>query len=227
MDSFTIYKEYYELIQILSEKEQEKLILAICKYMFDDLEPIDLNKKQMSIFKNLKRPLNKSKNNSKRSKGNGAPVGNNNAQKNKPKTNQKQTKNKPEDKPKTNTSNDVYVNVNKSNKKDNRGMGEEEKEEKIQYAEFVTMTNVEYEKLINTYGKEFTERCIETLDNYKGSSGKKYKSDYRAILNWVIEKVETCKPKKTNKPSWMEKEVVENTATDEEIEELMKQLGGK
>ena len=27
---------------------------------------------------------------------------------------------------------------------------------------------------------------IEILDNYKGSKGKKYRSDYRAILNWVV-----------------------------------------
>jgi hypothetical protein len=31
---------------------------------------------------------------------------------------------------------------------------------------------------------------IEVLDNYKGANGKKYKSDYRAILNWVVERVE-------------------------------------
>ena len=227
MNSFTFYKEYSELISLLPVKEQQELIYEIVHYMIYDKDP-ELNDRQNKIFINLKRALDVSKNNSKRSKGNGAPTGNNNASKNKPKTNQKQTKNKPEDKPKTNTSNDVYVNVNvKSNKRDNRGMGEEEEKEKKHFAEFVTMTNVEYEKLINTYGEEFTKRCIETLDNYKGSSGKKYKSDYRAILNWVIEKVETSKPQKTNKPSWMGKEYAENTATNEEIEELLKTIGGE
>lgn len=29
---------------------------------------------------------------------------------------------------------------------------------------------------------------VEVLDNYKGSTGKKYKSDYRAILSWVVDK---------------------------------------
>ena len=29
---------------------------------------------------------------------------------------------------------------------------------------------------------------IEILNNYKGSKGKKYKSDYMAILNWVVER---------------------------------------
>ena len=51
------------------------------------------------------------------------------------------------------------------------------------------MTNAEYEKLVSTYGKEFADQCIKKLDNYKGSSGKTYKSDYRAIVSWVIDEV--------------------------------------
>lgn len=57
------------------------------------------------------------------------------------------------------------------------------------YAEFVTMTEVEYTKLVDSHGIEFTKKCIEILDNYKGAKGEKYKSDYRAILNWVITRV--------------------------------------
>lgn len=60
---------------------------------------------------------------------------------------------------------------------------------KIHFAEFVAMTNAEHEKLCSTYGKEFTDQCIEVLDNYKGSKGKKYKNDYRAILSWVVDRV--------------------------------------
>lgn len=57
---------------------------------------------------------------------------------------------------------------------------------KKHFAEFVIMTNDEYEKLVVTYGKEFANQCIKVLDNYKGANGRKYKSDYRAILNWVV-----------------------------------------
>lgn len=64
----------------------------------------------------------------------------------------------------------------------------EKEENKINYAEFVRMTKEEYQKLIGKYGAERTALAIEMLDNYKGANGKKYKSDYRAILNWVIEK---------------------------------------
>ena len=38
MNSFTIYKEYYELITLLNEKDQQELLLAIVKYMFEDIE---------------------------------------------------------------------------------------------------------------------------------------------------------------------------------------------
>ena len=65
MNGFTVYKEYYDLITLLPEREAEKLSWAIWKYMFEDIEP-ELNDRQMKIFSNLKRPLDVSKNNSKR-----------------------------------------------------------------------------------------------------------------------------------------------------------------
>ena len=39
------------------------------------------------------------------------------------------------------------------------------------------------------YDSEDVEDMIRTLNNYKMSKGKKYKSDYHTILNWVAEKV--------------------------------------
>lgn len=48
------------------------------------------------------------------------------------------------------------------------------------------MTNEEYSSLVTELGEQGAKRCIEILDNYKGQSGKTYKSDYRAIKNWVI-----------------------------------------
>lgn len=60
---------------------------------------------------------------------------------------------------------------------------------KVQLAENVTMTNDEYEKLLAAYGPADTMRLIDILDNYKGSTGKKYKSDYRAILSWCVDRL--------------------------------------
>ncbi|OMD08371.1 DUF4373 domain-containing protein [Paenibacillus odorifer] len=61
---------------------------------------------------------------------------------------------------------------------------------KINFAEFVSLTQEEHNKLTETHGEDKVKRMIETLDNYKGASGKKYTSDYRAILNWVVKRVE-------------------------------------
>lgn len=121
-----------------------------------------------------------------------------------------------------------HIHNHKSNKKDNRVVGEEEKEEKKKFGEFVAMTNAEYEKLVSTHGEKFTNKCIETLDNYKGSSGKKYKSDYRAILTWVIDKVkQQTKERIAPKPEWYGKEIKEEPATEAEYEEFLKKLGGE
>jgi hypothetical protein len=76
-----------------------------------------------------------------------------------------------------------------TNKNDKNDKNEKNKKIYIQYAEFVKMTEDEYNKLVAKYGEKKVKRMIEVLDNYKGATGKKYKSDYRAILNWVADKV--------------------------------------
>ena len=50
------------------------------------------------------------------------------------------------------------------------------------------MTEEEYVALVAEYGGHAAEEFIRILDNYKGASGKAYKSDYRAILNWVVKR---------------------------------------
>lgn len=59
---------------------------------------------------------------------------------------------------------------------------------KYKYADCVTLTWDEYAKLCESYGEDAAKRMVEILDNYKGSKGKKYKSDYKAILNWVVDR---------------------------------------
>ena len=65
-----------------------------------------------------------------------------------------------------------------------------ETEEKKKVAEFVALFPAEHQKLIDELGAERTQRVIEILDNYKGSKGKRYASDYRAIRSWVIGELE-------------------------------------
>lgn len=81
--------------------------------------------------------------------------------------------------------------------KDNKGKERKVKEKKVKenktikniYAEFVSMTSTEYEKLVTEHGEVLTKKMVDVLDNYKGAKGATYKSDYRAILNWVKDRV--------------------------------------
>jgi len=67
------------------------------------------------------------------------------------------------------------------------------------YAENVSMTENEYQKLVEAHGQDKTSWMIQKLNEYKGANGKKYKSDYLAILNWVVEKAEKeFKPKESD-----------------------------
>ena len=61
------------------------------------------------------------------------------------------------------------------------------KPQKKQYAQSVTMTEAEYKNLTDQFTEPVAKEMIEILSNYKGSKGKKYKSDYRAILSWVVD----------------------------------------
>jgi len=61
--------------------------------------------------------------------------------------------------------------------------------DKKEYAPDVRLTEKEHFSLIQDYGKDTTKRAIVKLSDYKGAHGKKYKSDYRAILQWVIEAI--------------------------------------
>ena len=74
-------------------------------------------------------------------------------------------------------------------------------QEKNKYAEFVSLSEGEYSKLLDRYGEPATKKMIDKLDNYKGSKGKRYKSDYRAILSWVAGEILKNEPQKQSRGS--------------------------
>ncbi len=63
-----------------------------------------------------------------------------------------------------------------------------DKAKKYKYAEFVALTRDEYAKLCVEYTEECAKAMIDILNNYKGSKGKRYKSDYLTIRGWVKDK---------------------------------------
>lgn len=59
------------------------------------------------------------------------------------------------------------------------------------YLEHVTLTDEQYTNLLTKFGDENTvDKAIDILNNYKASSGRKYKSDYHTILGWVTKRIE-------------------------------------
>lgn len=53
----------------------------------------------------------------------------------------------------------------------------------------VMLTRKEYSNLIAKIGERDTQDVINIVSCYKASNGKKYKSDYYAILNWGIKRL--------------------------------------
>ena len=92
------------------------------------------------------------------------------------------------------TSNQPATNHKQEYKEHKNVKNKEIYKEKDKYLDCVFFTKEEYQKLIDKEGIFIIEKAIEILNNYKMSSGKKYKSDYHAMLNWVLEKAKTPQP---------------------------------
>ena len=73
---------------------------------------------------------------------------------------------------------DSLLNVN-VNENENVNVNVKEK-----YLEFVLLLKSEHEKLLNQFGNDRLSVMIENLNNYLGSTGKKYKSHYHTLLAW-------------------------------------------
>lgn len=59
---------------------------------------------------------------------------------------------------------------------------------KINFREFVTLTQEEHGKLLALHGQLMLDTMFDILNSYKGSSGKTYKSDYQTMAKggWVL-----------------------------------------
>lgn len=62
----------------------------------------------------------------------------------------------------------------------------DKEEEKEYYADAVALTKAQYGKLVARAGEKVTKAAIEKLSAWKLAKGQTYKSDYHAILTWVL-----------------------------------------
>jgi len=82
-----------------------------------------------------------------------------------------------------------------STKKRRIRIKEEEKESKLLEQKNISLTHIEYEKLVNEFSETLTLAAIKFLSDYKIEKGYKTKNDNLTIRRWVIDAV-----KKNNVP---------------------------
>lgn len=200
--SFVIYKDWEEYVDALgSDEEAGKLFKALFAFAkrAEEAEFVGALKMAFIVMRNsIERDGEKWENTcsvrSEAGKKGGRPSKTNDFSENQIKANgffEKQTKAKKADKETdkdTDTEKEIITPPTPSKGENAPQKRKASKPPKEKYAEFVSMTNDEYASLVAKVGEQGTKRCIEILDNYMGSSGKTYKSDYRAILNWVLER---------------------------------------
>lgn len=189
--SFIAYVDWKETFDALSDDKAGKLIKHLFAYVNDENPTSDeelINFIFINIKQQLKRDLQKYERIKLKNRENGIKGG-------RPKNPTKPKKpsglinnpNKPSKtqpnptepkKPDTDTVNDNDTDTDIVN----------DKIKKDKYADFVCMLPCEYEKLVEQHTEKNTKILVEILNNYKGATGKKYKSDYLAILNWVVDR---------------------------------------
>ena len=226
MKSFTIYEEYFDLITLLSKREQSELLLAICNYMFYDEEPI-LNEAQMKIFRNLKRPLDKSK---KRSTSGSINTSNDNQEENKKETKQNQSKikmksneNQKRNKKKTHQDVNVNVYVNVIKKIINNYF----KNKEVLKERFYDFLEIR-EKLKAVNSDKAVKLLLKDLDNKSDIEQlamieKSIKNSWKGLYELNPQEKRTL----ANIPEWFNKTILKKEPTEEEkkyLEELLREF---
>lgn len=206
MKSFTFYRNYYELIRYLDDKERLKLYDAIVEYIFEDKEP-KLEKLSNGIWINLKMPLETSKNNA----GRGG----------RPKTETKPIKNrlKTDDKTEKKTNNISYFLFLISNNKYKYIKKDSDIYNKIyEWVEYKTQKKEKYteiglKKLLTQIEKQVEVYGIEEICNLIDDC---MSNNYKGI---IFDKLKNKKLQKQN-PDWFDKEQNIHIITKQEEQEM-------
>jgi predicted DNA binding CopG/RHH family protein len=74
---------------------------------------------------------------------------------------------------------------------------QKQKPDKLRFLEFVFLTDEEYKKLVDRFGKQLADEKIQALNDGIGSKGYKYQSHYHTILSWD-RKNQKDKPQRTD-----------------------------
>lgn len=180
--SITLFDDQYAFYK---ELKSERLLVAFVEYMFEDIEPHDLNSMEQIIRNSLLERMDNWKQKSdagskwwSNSKGGWRP------KKEQIENNEKTSKKQAENKQKTSKKQaSISISRSISNKIEDKVKVEDNKKNK--YLDFVYLSEEEHQKLTTQLWVKLTNELIEKLNNYIWSIWKdKYKSHYFTILNW-------------------------------------------
>ena len=195
--AFTFYKNYYELIKYLPNKNRLELYDAITKYMFDNEEP-KLKGLAEGIWINIKMVLDNNKKNIQNGKKGGRPKQEKEKPKNNPTNKLKKTQKKP--KPKPNNIyyllfiiynfkfNNIYINNNIYNKIYEWLEYKEQRKEKY--------TEIGLKKMLTQIDNKISEYDEQTIcnlidecmaNNYKGIIFEKLQKNKKSSFSQIVD----------------------------------------
>ena len=187
--SFLLYTDVHFTVQKLTNEQAGKLFKHILAYVNDEnpvLDDLVLEIAFEPIKQSLKRDLRRYEEICKERTNAGRLGGLKSGE-------IRRTKSKANEANEANASKSKQTKQTQANEADNdsdndNDIKKEKEIKKKKYADFVFLFPDEYKKLEFDHGEKNTQTFIDILNNYKGSSGKKYKSDFMTILNWVIDR---------------------------------------
>lgn len=221
IDKFTFYRNYYEIIKYLPEKDRLVLYDAILKYMFEDEEP-KLKDLLKGIWINIKMPLDTNKKNITNGIKGGRPA----KEKENPKETQTITQTKPKSEPKVKANNIsyflflisnnkykyIYNNSNIYNKIEEWLNYKQERKEIYKQTGLQSLLT-QIENQIDIYGED---QVIDLITECMANN-------YKGIIFDKLKNKPTYK-KQAVEPEWLNKEIKKEENTNDEIERLYRQI---
>lgn len=219
INGFTFYRNYYELIRYLPDKDKIKLYDAILEYMFEDKEP-QLKELLKGIWVNLKMPLD----NNKKNINNGQKGGRPKKPKDNPTNNPEETQTKPIKEPKVKANNISYflflifnnnykyiIKDNKLYNKIEEWLNYKQERKEIYKQTGLQSLLTQIENQVEIYGEDNIINLITECmaNNYKGIIFDKLKG----------------KEKEEKLPEWFNKEIKkQKNEKEDELKDMLKEF---
>lgn len=222
INSFTFYRNYYDLLDNLPTEDKRLMLEVIVDYIFRDVEPIGLVKMNLAIWNNIKMPLETTKKNILNGKKGGRPrqEENPNQNPNDNPTNNPNENPKPNPKAKQNNISTFLFLISNFKFLEDKGLLREKIEEWLKYKwerkEYYKETGfksllAKLEKATNQYG---VENIVNLIDECMANN-------YKGIIFEKLEKQNKSKSaRKEELPEWFGKDLKNEEMTKEDEEEL-------